>query len=527
MHTIKHFFSAGLIFFSSAIVLLLSFAPASIATEGANVSLNSGGISANATVANASAISIRVAGPADFSSQQQGSNGIVDWLLPNGASDGNYRYEVIVLVGSDDGDGVVVPKSQLYRNTGSFGVQNGLLVPSKSGDSNATAAPEYRPSLLARLAHGLLDLLVLDASAADLSASSLIPTITFTDTSFGGGAAWSVIGDRQNGGSLDDYRIKHLPSATEMFHLVGSGGAAAFNADAAGNIGLANNAVFINRTSQRVGIGTALPISELHINRATPTIRLDDGFTGVWDIGEFGDDLRFTEASGGKTMLTLDRLANSVGIGTSAPTSSLHIQRTDGTTQVLVDESSAIPATRVMMRLKNNGIPQLVFKDTNSGVSWATNPFPGGGSYVINRIGSGQVEMAIDTIGNVAIAGTLTQGSSRDIKKDFKAVDGGDILAKLDKLPLMTWSYKKGKDGTHLGPVAEDFKASFDLGKDNKHIAPGDLAGVAVAGVKALHAKIQAKNQRIKGLEQRIQAMEDMIASMASESKLKKVSFSY
>jgi hypothetical protein len=60
----------------------------------------------------------------------------------------------------------------------------------------------------------------------------------------------------------------------------------------------------------------------------------------------------------------------------------------------------------------------------------------------------------------------------------------------------------------HLGPTAQAFHEAFGLGADDKHLAPKDLAGVALVGVKELHAMIKAREAEIAALKQRLGALE-------------------
>lgn len=57
----------------------------------------------------------------------------------------------------------------------------------------------------------------------------------------------------------------------------------------------------------------------------------------------------------------------------------------------------------------------------------------------------------------------------------------------------------------HLGVMAQDFKAAFGLGKDDKTIDPRDAAGVAYKAIQELNAKYAAEIAR---LEKRIEALE-------------------
>ena len=94
--------------------------------------------------------------------------------------------------------------------------------------------------------------------------------------------------------------------------------------------------------------------------------------------------------------------------------------------------------------------------------------------------------------------GTWTNASSRSYKENFSAVNGLDILSRLVEIPIMTWDYKGSTEGLHMGPVAEDFKASFGLAGDGKSISTVDADGVALAAIQGLNAKLESENAQLR-----------------------------
>jgi trimeric autotransporter adhesin len=101
--------------------------------------------------------------------------------------------------------------------------------------------------------------------------------------------------------------------------------------------------------------------------------------------------------------------------------------------------------------------------------------------------------------------GTWTNASSRSYKENFGAVNGLDVLSRLVKLPIMTWDYKGSSEGQHMGPVAEDFKASFGLAGDGKSISTVDADGIALAAIQGLNAKLETENAALRA---RLDALE-------------------
>ncbi len=98
-------------------------------------------------------------------------------------------------------------------------------------------------------------------------------------------------------------------------------------------------------------------------------------------------------------------------------------------------------------------------------------------------------------------SGTWASLSDRNAKTNIAPLNDNSILAKLDALPISRWSYKTEHGVRHVGPMAQDFYAAFDVGEDDKHITSIDEDGVALAAIKALHSRVaslDAENARIR-----------------------------
>ncbi|MGW4477349.1 tail fiber domain-containing protein [Rhodococcus triatomae] len=81
--------------------------------------------------------------------------------------------------------------------------------------------------------------------------------------------------------------------------------------------------------------------------------------------------------------------------------------------------------------------------------------------------------------------------------------DGADdVLERLATLPLSVWSYRFDDESVrHLGPMAQDFAATFGLGSSDRSIAPVDANGVCMASVQALYRRlvaVEAELERIR-----------------------------
>ncbi|MFL5539029.1 MAG: tail fiber domain-containing protein [Longimicrobiaceae bacterium] len=119
-------------------------------------------------------------------------------------------------------------------------------------------------------------------------------------------------------------------------------------------------------------------------------------------------------------------------------------------------------------------------------------------------------------------SGVFSCASSRTLKENFLGVDGEEVLARMRGIPVNTWNYvAEGRQVRHLGPFAEDFRAGFGLGVDDRSIGLLDIAGVNFAGIKALEertrqlqasqAEVERLRQQVQSLEARMQALEALV----------------
>lgn len=290
----------------------------------------------------------------------------------------------------------------------------------------------------------------------------------FEDTSLGLFATsdWQLTANDSASGGQERFSIEDITAAVIPFTVEG---------------GAQTDSIYIDSTG-RIGFRTPTPALDLHVTTGnTPGQRLEQtaagGFTAqTWDVGgneanffvrdlTGGSQLPFRIRPGAPTSSIDINAAGHVGFGTAAPTASLHINRAVGV---------AAPVT--VLRVTNTNHAQ----------------------------GS---RFDVDSNGNVSARGTISQLSSRSAKEGFQAIDDDALLATVDALPIGTWRYLAAPD-RHLGPVAEDFHQAFGLGNTDKMIAPSDLAGVALAAVKALQHKVQQRDVLILALERRLAALE-------------------
>lgn len=242
-----------------------------------------------------------------------------------------------------------------------------------------------------------------------------------------------------------------------------------------------------------VGFGTATPVVNLHVvDGNTPALRLDQngsqGFTPqVWDVAgneanffirdvTSGSRLPFRIVPGAPTSSIQIASTGNVGFGISSPTAALHVRRA------------------------TSFIDSLFLVDAPDDSDPATE----------------ERRLALDSSGNLFVGGTITQLSSRHSKENLVAVAGSALLAQLRQLDLWTWNYRTSdQSDRHMGPVAEDFYRTFRLGRDERSVAPADMAGVALAASQALTAEIDQRDRHISELEARIAKLEAALERIA------------
>jgi hypothetical protein len=221
-----------------------------------------------------------------------------------------------------------------------------------------------------------------------------------------------------------------------------------------------------------------------------------------------------------------------VGIGTATPVTSLHVV---GNVQIGADSGDY---RQIRMGGGNSaGFLYGSFPALGDGLHLAYNHFynAAGGGQTINTggatsritVGYGQVQLAVGGVNaapttqrllanssGVTVNGTFNNSSDRNAKQDFAPVDPARILERVTRLPISEWSYKEDATTRHLGPMAQDFHAAFGIGTDERHIAPLDEGGVALAAIQGLNQKVEIGKQKA---ETRSQKSEDRIQHLETE----------
>ena len=198
----------------------------------------------------------------------------------------------------------------------------------------------------------------------------------------------------------------------------------------------------------------------------------------------------------------------------------IEVKRDDGSTQILIKENIGDNSLQFLQKMVcQTCTPGFMLRQNiPSNLTWLFR-MRKNGDFIIDDPATKRTEVNFRSGGDLQISGTLTQASSRDIKTNIKELEAEDVLSKLDQLPISKWSYKKDAGKVmHIGPMAEDFYALFNVGSDNKSLSSIDTSGVALAAIKALkqdNEKIRAeKDKQIARLNDQIDAMQVQLSQV-------------
>ena len=132
-------------------------------------------------------------------------------------------------------------------------------------------------------------------------------------------------------------------------------------------------------------------------------------------------------------------------------------------------------------------------------------PFNGG---VLMTLTNG-TPSGLPSVTGLARAQSFVSTSDREAKEAFQPVDERGVLEALVAMPVNTWSYRtEGEEIRHIGPTAQDFRAAFGVGYDERTIATVDADGVALAAIKGLAQVVAEKDRRIAELEAKARELE-------------------
>ena len=210
----------------------------------------------------------------------------------------------------------------------------------------------------------------------------------------------------------------------------------------------------------------------------------------------------------------LIRAQGGVGINTNAPGAALNV---NGATIIspgigsvsFINDANIVPGIQV-----NGGVVPGHLRFRNALEVWPNASGTASG-YLDVRNTAGTQTIILDGSTGTITANTYNT-SDRNAKEHLTPVDGEAVLEKVAGMPISEWNFKKGETSRHLGPMAQDFKAAFNLGMDDKHIATVDEGGVALAAIQGLDQELKEKDAEIRDLKERLEKLERLMDARES-----------
>ena len=469
--------------------------------------------------------SVRIVGPDQFIFEQRTRSASLQWIPPDNLTDGWYNWEAWVVT-ADPGaltreltspspkrSPERLEDNQTHLASGSFRIENGLLLDRQLHEE------EKEPSLTRRVAAAILEFMFPSAHAQKASFANGMFLIG-REEDFGP-ELWLLDTSNTGDPGAPQWRMRMTYPANhlELNYCVID------DITLGCTQGTEITPLTIRNNTGRVGVGTSTPNSRLHVNSA---------YGEAAFRAQINDQTRLLVHQNGGVCVGITCIPPSRGLhvysggnsgfGTTAPTAPIHVRRFDDTFEMLFLEQSnpSVIQDRNMIQLDNNGGIRFQFDNNALGTSWRFQAATGNQDvFEIAKVGTGVIEMKVDANGNLTTAGTVNGASSRGVKNSIEPVDSNDILMRLRDLAVAEWTYNRDPDGLrHLGPMAEDFYSAFGLGVDDKHIAPSDLAGVALAAAKALIERNEEQRDLINVQGKRIQMQDERITELESQNRM-------
>jgi trimeric autotransporter adhesin len=224
----------------------------------------------------------------------------------------------------------------------------------------------------------------------------------------------------------------------------------------------------------------------------------------VWSDGDEVDGFSSTFSSTADNQFLI-HAAGGVGIGTNDPQAQLHVSSSGGNSfpQAQLDQQNASGYSRLRFTLGGN----------------ISNRWDLGATTTEFVIYSGSIgaNMLLLNSSGLTVQGTFVSSSDRNLKAGFEPVDARSVLARVAAMPISRWHYTNDAATPHLGPMAQDFHAAFNLGPDDKHIATVDEEGVALAAIQGLNQKVDEKEARIQDQAAEIKNLQQQNDSLAAQ----------
>lgn len=300
--------------------------------------------------------------------------------------------------------------------------------------------------------------------------------------------------------------------------------------------------IFVQKGSGMIGLGTVTPEARL-VLEATP-----DSVTQTADIGDGSSSTSYnlrTRINQLEQILKAQGiLASSRVITTCTDTgseSTLEMSSSTTGSTSIVDARTTTNSSSLDVGIRwsgtdfegfsarsgNSGTSISLTQGVSSSSSSVAMDVTSSSARMVMRDELGDTTVVIDAIGRIGIneplpdaplhhssgarltaGGVWTNASDANLKENFRPVDGEALLEKIDNLPISQWNYKvESDDVTHIGPTAQDFKAAFGVGANDKTISTIDPSGIALAAIKQLSKENDELKSQVAELKKMVEEL--------------------
>jgi hypothetical protein len=267
----------------------------------------------------------------------------------------------------------------------------------------------------------------------------------------------------------------------------------------------------ITESAGKVGIGTAVPVSPLTvvgtvsnvpalstINNSMDGIGVKGSSTNASGVGVWGIHTATTGVTPGVKGETNSREDNAVGVmGQVNPT-------TSGGRSIAVlaiNQGTGPKSVGVLGTVGGSGTGIYGYSYNGIGVAGSSD-IGDAGHFAGKVFVGGQLEVTNGCMG-------CSPPSDRNLKANFSTVNPRFILDRLSTIPIQSWNYKSEDTTTrHIGPMAQDFRAAFGLGENDKTLNTVDAQGVTMAAIQGLYQQNQELIRKVGQLQTRVAQLE-------------------
>ena len=437
--------------------------------------------------------------------------------------DGIYTYELRVIPaarqkirGEVERAGLERIEPRVHRalvQTGSFTMQNGAIVPpsgAQEGLSRTQDVLHYDDVIITGslcVGFDCVDGESFGFCTLKLKENNL--QICFEDTSTGTFPTrdWKIQTNDSASGGASYFTIWDTDGGVRPFTI---------------EAGAPSNSLYVGDYG-RVGLGTSVPVLDLHIvSGDSPAIRLDQdtssGWTAqVWDIAGNESNFFVRDVTGGSKLsfriqpgtptntLTL-RADGRVGIGTWSPEAQFEIEKTGENAAVIfqrTDGATGKFTARPSEVYLGSGSDHNVQMVANNNVIMTIEP---GGDVGIGNTNPGYL-LVVGGSGAYCDGGNWIDGSSRNYKENIKDLTTADAMETLKGLNPVRFNYKGDHFEESLGFIAEDVPELVAT-TDRKGMSPMDVVAVLTKVVQEQQKFIQTQQKINAELQKKIAELE-------------------